>query len=92
MTTKEKVFCFYFFFFFKNFSNEIFFQKKKKKKSPKGWDIEDDLGGVWILYSKQLSWISMHKMHSKKNTTCLVGILTNAKCILRRMHFANSQF
>ena len=25
----------------------------------------------------------MHKIHSKKDTICLVGILTNAKCILQ---------
>ena len=34
----------------------------------------------------------MHKMHSAKNLKGLVGILENAKCILGRMHFANSHF
>ena len=41
----------------------------------------------WILYSKQLSWISMHKMHSQKKLRYLVEILVNA-----RMYFANSHF
>jgi hypothetical protein len=34
----------------------------------------------------------MHRMHSVKNLRCLVGILENTKCILGKMHFANSHF
>ena len=51
------------------------------------------LGDAWILYSKHLFRISMHKMHSKKkNIAYLVGILINTKQILGKMYFANSQF
>jgi hypothetical protein len=41
--------------------------------------MPQDLGGVWILYSKGIFRISMHKMHFVKNMRCLVGILGNAK-------------
>jgi hypothetical protein len=34
----------------------------------------------------------MYKMHSVKNLKSLVEILENVKCILPRMHFANSYF
>ena len=47
---------------------------------------------VWILYLKVISQIFMHRIYSPKNLRCLVGILENAKCILGRMHFANSHF
>jgi hypothetical protein len=51
-----------------------------------------DLACVWILYLKVILRIFMHKMHSAKNLRCLVEILENEKCILGRMHFANSHF
>jgi hypothetical protein len=50
------------------------------------------LACVWIFYLKVISRIFMHRMHSAKNLRCLVGILENAKCILGKMHFANSHF
>jgi hypothetical protein len=60
--------------------------KKKKKKK------EKEKACVWILYLKVISRIFMHRMHFAKNLRCLVGILEIAKCILPRMHFANSHF
>jgi hypothetical protein len=61
-----------------------YLKKKKKKKKKKAC--------VWILYLKVISRIFMNRIHSVKNPKCLVGILKNAKCILGRMHFANSHF
>jgi hypothetical protein len=49
-----------------------------------------NLGGVWILYSKQLSEIFMHKMYFQEKLGYLVRILAKGEYILGKMYFANS--
>jgi hypothetical protein len=36
------------------------------------------LGGIWILYLKEIFRIARHKMHFTENLRCLVEILKNA--------------